>query len=458
MEHPITVTEGRSIALRQILRQSLSPEIEHDIRRVISHLNGRLRLTLRLRQEPILFEENDEPRLKFQGIAGTLVLRGREIDISPKHADNDVGDWRQGLVLMLSRSSRRGVRYSRSRRLQLAHRTFLDQFAYSFALALETATGGPPIRQYRPFRQETKFLQGRLVISQQLRKSMTRPDLLICDSDSLDTVNPQNHLLLWVGDQLMARTADAQVKRILSVQLDKLPSMPRISLPPSRLGSVVPRQYAHYDGALQLATAFVRGQSTFPGLANVDGAGFLVGTERLFESFVEKTLGLVCSTRAADSWSVRAQTSEVFAEGIGHTRNFFSKPDNIVDIDSVPRLVVDAKYKRFADSDDFSLGSKPTNGDVYQMAAACIAHNSPRALLLYPRLSNSTEEPPTWRVRWWGVRGTNGTPIYVGAACVDLSMLSAPDKLLLFDERVEALIQQAATQPIPVNANASQVK
>lgn len=448
MPAPKSAVEGQSTRLKDIY-PDLSADRELHLRKQVVTLNRRLRSSLGLREDPISLEDGDEPGIKIRGVSGSLRLAGAEIEISPKHAQDGVGkeNWRQGLIQMLERSSPRKVAFTRSRRLQLKHRTFLDQFAFSFALELEHATEHEPIRRYHTFREESKFLLGRLVVSEQLRKSTTRPDLLICDVDRLDTTNDQNRLLAWVGQQLLTKIRDHQVRRLLSVQVAKLPVMPATANRPTRISAVVPRQYAHYSGALQLASAYSRGQSVFPGLASVDGATFLVGTEKLFESFLEKSLLTVCVAQPSPGWTLRPQATEPFADGVGHKRTFFSKPDNIIDIDSAPALVIDAKYKRFTEATDLDAGSKPSNSDIYQMAAACLAHNCQKAVLIYPRMSARPDEPPTWQIQWWKIRSRTGNPIYVGAACVDLSSLSEPTSMDGFDEQLAQLLQEAIAYP-----------
>lgn len=445
MRAPLLVQEGNSVPVSEFLALGAGAEDRDRFRGQVRRLGKRLRRELSLREVPLVVEDLDDgPALRVRGFAGTLRIAQHELDVAPKHVLGGTEDWRAALVIMLERGALRRGSYARSRRLQLKHRTFVDQFAYGFGLGLEDATQHAPIRTYVTRTEELPQLRGRLLVAAQLRSSLTRPHRLIVEVDALDADNPTNRLLHWVGRRLLSQVRDAQVRRFLSYQLGRLPAVSEPVSLPAPLVAALPRQYAHYTNAVQLALAYARGRTTFPGVSDVGGAGFVVGTERLFESFVERTLIAVCASKTPAAWHVRAQASEPFAEPESRGRRYWSRPDNIVDLDSQPVLIVDAKYKQFRDSEDGAQRGRPANGDLYQMTAASVAHACTTALLVYPRLqSDDNEGSRPWDIRWWRIAGIGVAPLRVGAVTIDLSLLDSPRSLIDFDAKVSALLDQA---------------
>ena len=184
----------------------------------------------------------------------------------------------------------------------------------------------------------------------------------------------------------------------------------------------------------------------------VGGAGFLVGTERLFESFIEQSLSAALA--GADDWHVSAQERSLFAEPVGalqrDRRAYYSKPDNVVRRSDAVVLLVDAKYKRFRDETDETTPDRPSNGDLYQMAAACVAHDCPRALLVYPRIGDP-ELGRDWEPVWWRIQ-VGEVALHVGAVTVPLNLIAADDGLAEFDRRLRQLVDAAAEAGIAASA------
>ncbi len=422
----------------------IDPSIHNDIdareqwRSGISREAQRLQTTLGLRDLPLrLVDGADGLRLNSSGIAGTVRIGRREFDIAPKHVSDPSSAWRPSLLVMIERAARRRIDFTVTDHLSFSHMSFVDYFAFAFSACLDRASRREQVRLYRSQRETSPVLRGRLLVSEQLRSALTRPHLLVCEVDRLDSDNPVNQLLRWAGSQLLKDVRDGGVRRALSHQLDKLPPVSR-SRPPLPFRNRLPQQFAHYSTAVELALALVRAQGPDPRGGASPGAGFAVGTERLFEQFVEQSL-LVAS--AGRQWTVDPQLRERFAVAVAPNegRDYFSQPDNVVRLGGKTTLVVDAKYKRFEDASEDFRGGRPTNADLYQMAAAGVAHGCNRALLLYPRLGSSDDAP----IRWWSVQGWKDQPIKVGVATLDLDRLGTSAGLLEFDTMLGERIDEA---------------
>ena len=432
---------GASVPLTELDSRAHRLEVREHWRKQIHSTNKRLMRSLGLREWPLrLVEHEDGPMLGTVGVAGTLRIGSRELDIAPKHVfDIESSTWRQGLIAIMERIAKKRVDFSASNRLDLGHGTFADYFAFSFAIALDHATRQEPIRLYAARRELTPVLRGRLLIGEQMRSTLTAPHLLACEVDRLDTDNPINQLLVWAGQHLLSVATDGRVRRLLSHQLDKIRDV-TITQPSLPLRSTLPRQFAHYSPAVDLATALARARGPHSEASVGIGAGFLVGTERMFERFVEQSLATVAQHAA---WDVLAQQREPFAQPVigNNGSTFFSKPDNVIRVNGNTRLVVDSKYKRFEDATDETVGSRPTNADLYQLAAAAVAHGCTRALLIYPRLNSTTSKDSP--IRWWQVRGHRDAALRVGVVTVDLKSLGQRSGMVDFDAQLRRKIDEA---------------
>lgn len=444
MTQPIPLQEGGTYPIDTLVSSDSSLEAMTALRHAAVRLGPQLRKDLGLRQDAFVIEETTAGLvLRTRGVAGTITLGDVTFDIRPKHVpDSTETSWQHSLSVMLDRAHRRPVSFSRHRSLALRPRTFIDQLAIGLALELESATRHAEVRAYASQRAELSQVRGRLLISEQLRSSLLKPHKVVCEIDELSPDNPVNQLLHWAAHQLGALATQPRVRQELSVQAAKLPAMTLPIRPPSRLSFHLPRQYQHYTGAVTLATALARGLTTVPGSGAITGAGFVVGTERLFEAFVERSLARVLT---GTEWELEAQKRSEYAVPCDPStgdRSFFSTPDNVVRRSDGALVIIDAKYKRFQDGTDESAPDRPSNSDIYQMAAACVAHGCSRALLLYPQsivLGPTTNEQ---KIRWWSIQ-IGAERVLVGAATLPLHLLASGDGIAAFDEHLLKLVESA---------------
>jgi 5-methylcytosine-specific restriction endonuclease McrBC regulatory subunit McrC len=437
--------ENGTVSLDKVVGRQATAADREVARLSIARLGVRLRQELGLREDAVAVEDTPTgPVLKARGVAGTMTVGAATFDIRPKHVEDSRDPlWQMVLLTMLERASRRRAAYSRTRQLRFRSGTFVDQMAMGLAMHLEEATRRPEVRAYRSTREELGQLRGRLLVTEQLRSSLLKPHRVVCEVDELSGDNPVNRLLHWAVQQLGAMASQPSVRRALSVQGGRLPAVTHPVKAPTRLVFHLPRQYHHYTGAVELATAFARGLTIAHGARDVGGAGFLIGTERLFESFIERSLANAFARD--DEWQVVAQVRSRFAEPVGGPPGrsaYFSKPDNVLRRRGVPALLVDAKYKRFGDSAEQSAPNRPTHGDLYQMAAACMAHDCPRALLVYPAMSDHGLGQD-WEPQWWRIR-VGDSERRIGAVPVPLHSLAGDDGPVEFDRRLRRMVLAAA--------------
>jgi 5-methylcytosine-specific restriction enzyme subunit McrC len=141
---------------------------------------------------------------------------------------------------------------------------------------------------------------------------------------------------------------------------------------------VYTRLNQHYRVAVELARLVLRMSSFHTRPGSVRANGFLVNMNEVFQDFVEVALS---EASAPLGVSVRGQDTR---HALDHARAVRLKPDLVMERNSVPVMVGDAKYKRL------DVSGLP-NADVYQALAYAVALGLPAAVLVYP-VTEAAEE------------------------------------------------------------------
>ncbi len=437
----ITLRENEAQSIRAIF--SSWPKAEGPWIRALEIANPRIQRDLALRGVPFqLHQVARHPRtVRAAGVAGTFSVGNVLVDVVPKFVPTSALErWHSSVLAVLRRARRLAYAPVRANAARTTHDlAFVDHVAAAFAFALERGVNSEPIELYRTRSETSSFLRGRLDVERQVIRGFSAPGQLTCIVDYFDADNAYNQLLRWAGAKLVARTLHSGTRRRLARILARLPATSPRHRPSRTRLRVLPQHHAWRE-ALDIAGALARQEIASPERGNAGGFSFLLNLESLFEGFVERTLDLVVR-RFGETWRVESQRSRAFARPLTSASGvYYSRPDNVIFESDEARLLVDAKYKSLSESEDGGDPKRPRNTDVYQLAAALLAHDCPRGLLLYPKLA-PTPAPET-DVRAWRV-DVGSRVLLLAAASVDIGDLSSADSLSALDSRVEALIRDA---------------
>ncbi|MFD5463212.1 McrC family protein [Kitasatospora sp. NPDC127059] len=264
----------------------------------------------------------------------------------------------------------------------------LPAVAHAFERLLHVALRTGPLKGYRATDESSLVVRGRIREGDQIRRhhGTMLPLEITYDEFTVDTA--ENRLLRTATERVLRLpgVAPAVRRRLLHQQArltDATRLVPGRTLPdwkPTRLN-------AHYQPALRLATAILRGGSVEHRTGDVRTSGFLFDMNKLFEDFT--TVALREALRDSDGYC-RLQPHH-HLDDLGAIR---IRPDFVhYGHDGTPRGVADAKYK----------AERPAgypDADLYQMLAYCTTLGLTEGHLVYAK---GSAQRASHRVRHAGV-------------------------------------------------------
>ncbi|MFJ6379299.1 McrC family protein [Kitasatospora sp. NPDC092039] len=264
----------------------------------------------------------------------------------------------------------------------------LPAIAHAFERLLRVALRTGPLKGYRATDESSLVVRGRIREGDQIRRRLGSmlPVEVTYDRFTIDTA--ENRLLRAATERVLRLPGVAPaVRRRLLRQHARLADATRL-VPGRALPDWTPsRLNAHYQPALRLAAAVLRGGSVDHRAGDVRTSGFLFDMNKLFEDFT--TVALREALRDSDGYC-RLQPHH-HLDDLGAVR---LRPDLVhYGPDGTPRGVADAKYK----------AEKPAgypDADLYQMLAYCTALRLTEGHLVYAK---GSARRTSHRVRHAGV-------------------------------------------------------
>jgi len=238
-------------------------------------------------------------------------------------------------------------------------------FAHHAYRALEPA----PLRGYVSIDEQSPALRGRLRVADQMARTMPIPLEITYDDYTANI--PENQMLRGAAELLLRvrRVPTAARTRLLRIRatLEDVTAATGPTDPPA-----ITRLNERYGPALRLAELILSSASITTGRGEVASVAFVFDMNRVFEDFLSTAL-----TEALTSYggAVRLQYSAKHLDDEGKLRLI---PDITWWRRGRVEAIVDAKYKRLADS-------RFPNADAYQMLAYCTAFDLPKGFLVYAK-------------------------------------------------------------------------
>lgn len=252
--------------------------------------------------------------------------------------------------------------------------------AESLARLTERALARGVLHGYVSVEDALRTVRGRIRISDQISRRPGMPLPLEVSYDEHTADIAENRILRGALRVLLGlnRVNPAVRRRLahLDRKLDGVRDLrPGAPLPPWREA----RANARYVPALRLAEIILQHSVAEIAPGRIRVAVFAVNMARVFEDFVEVALREALADRRIPGGRTRGQYPAVLdhADEFSGPNRINMNMDVVFEVDGVPRVVFDAKYKAASATGLYA------NADHYQMLAYCTALNLPRAWLVY---------------------------------------------------------------------------
>lgn len=273
---------------------------------------------------------------------------------------------------------------------------------------------------YVTLQSNNKFLKGKLMMVNHLRKNHTNQSNFYTEYDEFLSDSPENQLIKTTLELLLRISSDNNNLRIIREQLSffefiSVTRTPDITFKRVNLG----RNYKYYEQTLLWCQIFLRGQSFTSFGTNSKAIAVLFPMEKLFEAYIATLV-----KKTLKNHQVFLQESQYslfdFTSQLGDDRQnksvYYLRPDLVVRSDNNKVVIIDTKWK--------ILDKKgPSQADLYQMYVYYTRYtqkeqNVSKVILLYPytdyykekefaSLSSSLESTANIQVRFVDLMSEN---------------------------------------------------
>ncbi|MRJ05770.1 hypothetical protein FDP49_12395 [Enterococcus faecium] len=237
---------------------------------------------------------------------------------------------------------------------------------------------------YIAVQSNEKFLKGKLLMMQQLRKNSINQSNFYNEFDEFLINSPENQLIKTTLEFLLSQSRDNTNLRLIREQLQFFNLIDSTRYPERTYQKIqVGRNYNYYEQTIDWCRIFLSRKSFTSFKGSSLAIAILFPMENIFESYiaalVKKTLSN-CQVSSQDKkYSLFDKTSETKA-------GYNLRPDLVVRRGNTKTTIADTKWKILD-------GNGPSQADVYQMYAYYTRYrqkneNVDRVILIYPYSEN----------------------------------------------------------------------
>lgn len=253
---------------------------------------------------------------------------------------------------------------------------FLEQLAELFVAVLRQEMGRGLLRRSQLIQEDSPTVRGRLRVTEYLRQQ--NPTRLPVQYPDLTADHPVNRLLATALRHVVQYSKQGRLRGEANLLFNWFADarvQPFATVPRKSRVFTLNRLQARYQEAVDLAWLLLTGVNLLPSPGTLRDATFAVDMDKLFESFLTRTLMVDV---------LKGTGFEGFPQGktpsgpmhLFRNKQLKLKPDLVVWQGEQPKLIIDFKNKR--------PDGRPEDADLYQMYAYARHLGCPKVLLLYP--------------------------------------------------------------------------
>lgn len=272
--------------------------------------------------------------------------------------------------------------------MELADRDILDVFIGMYLQEVRDLSRKGLKSQYLPKDANTKYLKGRLMISEQIKNNLTHKERFYVSYREYSLNRPENRLIKTTLNKLFRIAKDPLNKRLITQLMpvfDPVEVSNDINVDYSRVQK--DRTTNHYEIVLEWSKIFLENMSFGFFAGERKAISLLFRMHDLFESYVfQEFRKMIESTHM--EWQVIQQGKGEGKYLFEHpTNSFYLKPDIMVKNTFTEKVVIlDTKWKELKETRD-EIKTKYhgiSNADMYQMFVYSQKFNTDKIFLLYP--------------------------------------------------------------------------
>lgn len=334
----------------------------------------------------------------------------------------------RNLIYMLSYTQKLEIKTNSESKLFSSKNPFLEVLIREYAKSLFDCLKRLTPKNYIREENNLNYLKGKLKFSENIRYNCANEAKFYCEYDDYSENNPLNQLFLYVSTCLYNISEDSNNRKILRFIINYYSAIELVRFDKFKTNNIkLSRNQELFKKPFNLAKMFVEHSSVDLSKNKFENITMLWDMNKLFEEFI---FGIMKKFAPDLKCTVLAQKGHrLLKDDTGKKRNTYV---DILIKKGKEKVVLDTKYKKFTNINDFS------NADVFQVSTYCLLHNAHRAILLYPQWNDNKIEDKIFYLNTDDTEGQE--PYSILFATINLRYDYIGDNLALIKDEIERVL------------------
>lgn len=320
---------------------------------------------------------------------GVIKYKKLHLEILPKLICNQEDDYEQilnNLLFMLSFTKKLDIKTNNTAKLSTSKNPFIEVLIREFAQSLFDNLKRLTPKKYIREEENLNYLKGKLKFSENIRYNSANQAKFYCEYDEFSENNILNQLFLFVATCLYAISKDSYNKKTLRFIINYYTDVKLVKFDRFKVAKIkLTRSQELFKKSFNLAKMFIENTSVDLSKNKVENITLIWDMNKLFEEFIFEIMKK-CETELYCTLSAQRGRKLLVGDNCKKRNTFvdimieknIKKEDNEKNKEK-EKIVLDTKYKKFLNTNDFS------NADIFQVSTYCLLHNAHHAILLYPQ-------------------------------------------------------------------------
>jgi len=354
---------------------------------------------------PVLYRR--KPALQVRNYVGVLQTAcGTQIEVLPKlydgnEASHDEEACRNLLLQMLRTLRDSPFKQAGKAHIRDAKMPLLEVYIGQFLTLVNQLVKRGIRSDYLQLKQNAKFLKGRLLVSQQIRKNAFHQERFFIEHSEYQINRPANRLIktaLLKVSQLTKTNKNQRLARELSFVFEQVPTTSDVELDLKQVK--IDRSMGYYQDVLAWCKLLLSGTGPTASSGKFNTLTLLYPMERLFEDYVAHCLQSKMPEYFGEGAKLKTQVGgKTLVEEHNGKSMFRLRPDLAVMQGNKSTWVMDTKWKMI-DASNRAKKYGISQTDMYQLYAyghKFLTGDDKKLMLIYPMNNKFTKALPVFK-------------------------------------------------------------